>query len=182
MAEIKSSLEIALARAAALGGGGSEEIAREEGAKRGQVAARKLLIGQLEPTAMAAEMGSLSGEGKAAARRAAGRVLLEGLSQTPSRALAGLAALTERDSGAPQAIKRLSKALEAMAEAENQLADNLAAEMKDDLARAGISGSAVRPNPLAHPGFAQRREAALADGEKLYQAALRETAEVLDLA
>jgi len=171
-----------LARAAALGGGGSEEIAREEGAKRGQVAARKLLIGQLEPTAMAAEMGSLSGEGKAAARRAAGRVLLEGLSQTPSRALAGLAALTERDSGAPQAIKRLSKALEAMAEAENQLADNLAAEMKDDLARAGISGSAVRPNPLAHPGFAQRREAALADGEKLYQAALRETAEVLDLA
>jgi hypothetical protein len=180
MAEIKSSLEIALERAAALGGGGHEEIAREEGTKRGQVAARKLLLGELEPPALADELSSLAGEGKAAARQAALGLLLEAVPQMPPRALAGLRAVADNDEE-NQGIKSLALAINDIHEADEALAVELAKDMIGDLAQAGISGSAVVPNPAAHPDFDERRQAALADGFARYNAAAGELAEAFGL-
>jgi anti-sigma factor ChrR (cupin superfamily) len=180
MAEIKSSLEIAMERAAALGGGGKEEIAREEGAKRGQVAARKLLIGELESPALTDEISALAGEGRAAARQAAAGVLLEAVPQIPPRALAGLRALAEKEEE-EQGIRQLALAVNDIHEADLALAEELAGDMIQDLAQAGISGSAVTPNPTAHPQFNERRKEALSDGFRLYNEAAGELAEVFGL-
>lgn len=181
MAEIKSSLEIAMERAAALGGGGKEEIAREEGAGRGKVAARKLLIGELEPPALADEINSLAGEGKTAARQTAAGLLLEAVAQMPPRALAGLRALAENEEE-HRGIRALALAVNDIHEAEAALAEELAEDMIQDLAKAGISGSAVMPNYTAHPDYEERRKVALTGGFKLYYTAAGELAEAFGLA
>lgn len=181
MAEIKSSLEIAMERAAALGGGGKEEIVREEGTKRGQVAARKLLLGELELSALADEISALTGDGRAAARQAAAGLLLDAVPQAPPRALAGLRALADQEEQS-QGIKRLALAVNDIHEADAALAEEVAEKMIQELARDGIRGSAVMPNPTAHPDYQERRREALAGGFQLYNAAAGELAQAFGLA
>jgi hypothetical protein len=181
MAEIKSSLEIALERAAAMGGGGREEIDREEGMKRGQLTARKILLGELEPRALADETASLSGEGLSAARKAAAQILLEAVPQAPVPAIAGLEVLVDKGDGA-DALQSLIEAVAGIHKADNALAKELTLEMTAELSQMGIGGSAVTPNPMAHPAYQDRRKAALAEGFKRYNAAARQLAEVFGLA
>ncbi len=181
MAEIKSSLEIAMERAAAMGGGGREEIDREEGDKRGKVAARKFLSGDLDVSALTDEVGSLSGESLSAARLAASEILLDAVPQASDRALAGLGALV--GTGAEgDLVQRLAEAVVAIQEADAALAEEVAVDMTQELAQAGISGSAVMANPAAHPDYQERRKAALTDGFSQYNKATRELAEALGLA
>lgn len=180
MAEIKSSLEIAMERAAAIGGGGREEIDREEGAGRGKAAARKLLLGELDTSALSDEISSLSGEGLSAARLAAAQILLESVPHIPERALAGLGVLAGQGDKA-ELVKRLAQAVEAIQEADLALAEQVAEEMTRELAQAGISGSAVTANPVAHPDYEERRQAALSENFAQYNAAARELAEALGL-
>ncbi len=179
MAEIKSSLEIALERAAAMGGGDREELDREEGKKRGTAAARKLLSGDLDAPALADELASLAGEGRRAARKVAARILLEAVPQAPSRALAGLRALVGQGQ-AGQSLQRLSAAVGALQQAELDLDQALAQEAAAELEKAGITGSAVQPNPRAHPAYQQRRQAALAEGLREYNSAAQQLAEALE--
>ena len=185
MAEIKSSLEIAMERAAAIGGGGHEEIDREEGDKRGKVAARKLLTGELDTSALSDEIRSLSGEGLSAARSAAAQILLEAVPQAPDRALAGLGALVDQGAGqgdAGELVRRLAGVVMAIQEADAALAGEVARDMTRELAQAGISGSAVTANPAAHPDYLERRKAALSDGFMQYNNVARELAQSLGLA
>jgi hypothetical protein len=180
MAEIKSSLEIAMERAAAMGGGGREEIDRDEGEGRGKVAARKLLSGDLDPSAMNDEISSLSGEGLSAARLAAAQILLEAVPQFPDRALAGLGVLAgQGDTG--DMVQRLAGAVMAIQKADAALAEEVAMDMTQELAEAGISGSAVTANPAVHPDYAEKRKAALSDGFMHYNTATKELAEALGL-
>lgn len=180
MAEIKSSLEIALERAAAMGGGGREEIDRDEGEGRGKVAARKLLSGDMDPSALTGELSSLSGEGLSAARQAAAQILLEAVPQAPDRALAGLGVLAGQGAEG-ELVQRLAGAVMAIQQADAALSQELAQDLTLELARAGISGSAVRANPVAHPDYEERRKAALSDGFMQYNAVARELAEALGL-
>jgi hypothetical protein len=185
MAEIKSSLEIAMERAAAIGGGGREEIDRDEGDKRGKAAARKLLLGELDTSALSDEISSLSGEGLSAARLAAAQILLEAVPHIPDRALAGLGALVDQEVGQgdkAELVRRLAGAVMAIQEADLALAQEVAEDMTKELAEAGISGSAVTANPAAHPGYEERRQAALNEDFVQYNAAVRELAEALGLA
>lgn len=180
MAEIKSSLEIAMERAAAIGGGGREEIDREEGDKRGQAAARKLLLGELDTSALSDEMNALSGEGLSAARKAAAQILLEAVPQIPDRALAGLGVLAGREEKA-ELVQRLAKAVMDIQKADEVIFQEVAEDMTRELTEAGISGSAVTANPAAHPDYLERRKAALSDHFAQYNAAARELAEALGL-
>ncbi|MCB2228031.1 MAG: hypothetical protein KQH53_15230 [Desulfarculaceae bacterium] len=160
MAEIKSALEIALERAAALGAG--EDDSRREAEEQGRALARRLLEGE----APAAELTALE---PGPARQGAARALLEALSDDRAEALDGLRVLAgEAGEGAWQAVAR---ALDQRAEAREALHAELAAEMSGELAGLRIGGPALRPNPLAHPDHAARASQALSGPQAALRAA-----------
>ena len=152
MGEIKSSIEIALERAAAMGEGDGEELARSEGAKKGGAMARRLLNGDMDMQGFAAGLAEMQGPGLAAARVAAGEVLLAGMPGNPQASLLGVKALAD-SAGAPQAAEDVLAAAEAVRSASLGLEARLAEGLALQLRRAGISGSAVLPNPRAHPDY-----------------------------
>jgi hypothetical protein len=163
MAEIKSSLEIALERAARFGGGGKEDLAREEGKKRGLAAARRLLAGEETPQGLAARVEGQEGAARPAALAGAAGALVEALPGPEGpRALEGLRALA---AGRPE-LARLEEAAAGAQAAERDLHRRLAAEQARALAQAGIKGPAVRPNPEAHPEYDARRQAAAGEADR----------------
>lgn len=170
MAEIKSSLEIALERAAAIGGG-KEDLRREEGEGAGRSVGRKILNRDLAPAELAAALAALDEAARGYARREAARVLVEGLEQTPEPALAGLAALAGAEHPALAELRQRVAALEGGL---RELEAELAAELGAELARAGIGGPAARPNPKAHPAYAERAAAATAGARQAVEAAGRD--------
>jgi hypothetical protein len=141
-------------------------------------------LGELDTLALSDEISSLSGEGLSAARLAAAQILLEAVPHIPDRALAGLGVLVDQGAGQDdkaELVKRLAGAVEAIQEADLALAEQVAEEMTRELAEAGISGSAVTANPIAHPDYEERRQAALNDHFVQYNAAVRDLAEALGL-
>ncbi|MCF8033255.1 MAG: hypothetical protein K9K66_09045 [Desulfarculaceae bacterium] len=161
MAEIKSALEIALERAAALGAG--EDDSRREAREKGRALARRLLEGEAEPD-------DLAGLQAGAARLGAAGALLEALGGRQPAALEGLKALAV-GTPAVAVCEEVAAALEERAAAQDALHQQLAQEMAADLAALGAGGPAMRPNPAAHPEYAARAEDALAGAEKGLQAA-----------
>lgn len=179
MAEIKSTLEIALERAAAMGGGDRETLDREEAARRGKVAGRRVLNGNLKPAELVGELADLAPGARQAARAAAAQVLLDGVPDQKTLALPALKALCE-GTPAEDKVGELVEAVTAMDQAITSLAAALAAEQAERLKQAGITGSAVKPNPLAHPDYEARSKQAVAEpAARLAQAkqALRQALE-----
>lgn len=173
MAEIKSSLEIALERAASFGRADAED-ARREGDKKGRALARRCLAGDLPPDQLAGELGLVAGDQRAGARRGAAQALAEALGHGEAAASTGLAAITPAD-GAP-ALARLQKAAEARGQAVAGLERQLTLELAGTLADLGVSGSAAHPNPQAHPDYQARLEQAQAAADR---EAARAAAELL---
>lgn len=172
MADIKSSLDIAMERASAIGGGGKDELAREEGKKTGEVLARKLLLGDIDLDQFSSGLSEATGPGLLAARAAAGEILLAGMPGSPSNALFGLKTLAEA-AGMPEYADRVLAAAEDINKAAGQLEEDLALEMARDLTAAGIGGSAVMANPRVHPDYEQRAQAALGEAsQKLTEAGM----------
>lgn len=170
MAEIKSALEIALERAAALGAG--EDDSRREAQEKGRALARRVLEGEAGPE-------DLTGLEPAPARQAAAEALLAALAGGQLSALEGLRTLAGATPAA-DAWQGLASALEARAVARSKLHSELAQEMAGDLAAMGIGGPAVRPNPEAHPDYAARSEEAMAEADKGLQAAGERYREALE--
>ena len=164
MAEVKSALEIALERAAALGAG--EDDSRRQAQEKGQALARRCLEGDSTPAAAARELAGLPLEAVTAAAQA----LLEALQEGRVAALPGLEALCP--SGPAQtAYAALAQTQAQREKARQEVESALAQEMSQELAAQGIGGSAVRPNPAAHPDYAARCTAALAGAEAELKAA-----------
>ncbi len=164
MAEIKSALEIAMERAAALGEDQGQE-ARRQGRAQGKALARRYLEADLDRQGLAEALAAVESGQEEHARQGLCRVLLGALEEGRPRALAGLQLLAAEGEAAG-AWQKLAQAeedrLQSLAGAEAELA----AEMSGDLAQAGIAGSAVRPNPKAHPEYAPRVQGALAEAEE----------------
>lgn len=158
MAEIKSALEIALERAAALGAG--EDDSKRQAQGKGQALARQCLDGGMAPNDMAAQLAGLPSDSTTSAALA----LLEALAEGREDALPGLAALCPQGA-AKEAYALLVQAQAKRQEARQAVENELAGEMAQDLAEAGIGGSAVRPNPAAHADYDARCQAALAGAE-----------------
>lgn len=151
MAKIKSTIEIAMERAAALGGGSDQS--EEEGRKRGKVLARQVLDAALEPDEMAAKLAGLGADQRDHARRAAAEALLSAWEEGKTQAAQALAALAA-GSEAEEAARSLVELAANSAQAEDLFREELAALMKQRFASLGISGSAVRANPDAGPELA----------------------------
>ena len=168
MAHIKSSLEIALERAAAMVGDKSEDdtLEREEGKKQGAALARKVLLGDVAPSQMIAEMEGLGSAGQEEARKAATEIFLEAIPEQAAPALGGLGAL----GGRTPAFAAIHQAMEALQQAVIQLDQEAMEHLSRELAEAGISGSAVHPNPAAFGDWedmaAQRLHGPLSDLER----------------
>jgi hypothetical protein len=179
MAEIKSSIQIAMERAAALGdGGGQDEQDREEGKRQGRALGRRAAKGELTPEDLAISLGQLPPEQQDSARQAAALALLEDLDEGWQGRVAGLAALSA--AGRPQAQAAVVELARVLAQEERLAVDLhqvLAEELKAGLAAEGISGSAVHPNPAAHPQLKERYDQAVADLEPRRQAALAATSQ-----
>ena len=92
MAEIKSSLDIAMERAAAMGAAADDQ-AREDGRKAGKSLARRFLSGEIDTDRLAAELGGLNSGWIAFARTAAVERMWPDLEQGMAHAVAGLVAL-----------------------------------------------------------------------------------------
>lgn len=172
MAEIKSSIQIAMERAAALGaGGGHDEQAREEGKRQGRALGRRAAGGELAPEDLARRLQALPAEQRSAARQAAATALMEDMGEEWQARLAGLAALAA--GGAAQgAVVELARVLAMEGRLAEDLHQELAQELKAALAAQGIGGSAVRPNPASHPQLKERYEQAVAACEPRRLAAL----------
>lgn len=164
MAEIKSALEIALERAAALGSG--EDDSKREAQEKGQALARQSLGGDLAPTDMAEQLAGLP----TASTGAAARALLEALEQGREGALPGLEAICP-PGPAREACQGLTQAQARREQTRLEVEAELAKEMAGELAAKGIGGNAIRPNPLAHPEYEARRGAAMAGAEAELKAA-----------
>lgn len=159
MAEVKSSLEIAMERADAMGAAGKDDLLREDGQKCGQTLARKCVTGDVEPQALTSGIEELESGAQPYARKAAAEILLSALAHYPQQSMAGLEQLAGADSPALASLRNGLKNASAIG---SELDAQLGQELAGDLAQAGISGSAVRPNPQAHPQFGERLGAALA--------------------
>lgn len=165
MGEIKSSIEIAMERAAAMEGSDEEELLQAEAEKKGKILARRLLGGDLTLEGLGRELAELEERALPFARRSAARVLLEGMADNPQASLLGIRDLAQAAGAQAEALAVLSAA-EAIHSAAAGLEEELAREMARDLAREGISGSALAPNPQAHPQYDQRMESALAQASQ----------------
>lgn len=159
MAEIKSALEIALERAAALGSG--EDDSKRQAREKGQALARQCLEGDLTAQDLAAALAGLGLESTASAAQA----LLEALGQDRAGALPALEALGAAGP-AREAYEALVKVQARREEARRELDRELARDILGELAARGIGGSAVRPNPAAHPDYQARCDAALAGADQ----------------
>ncbi len=161
MGEIKSSIEIAMERAAAMGGGDEREMLQAQAEKQGKVLARRLLGGDLDLEGLARALAQVEEENLPVARRAAAQVLLEGMADNPQASLLGIRDLA-RAAGAQEEARAVLSAAEAIHGAAGRLEEELAREMAGELAGEGISGPALVPNPQAHPRYQERMEEALA--------------------
>lgn len=164
MAEVKSALEIAMERAAALGAG--EDDSKRQAQEKGQVLARQCLEGSLSAADMAAQLAGLPSDSVASAAQA----LLEALEGDRQGALPALEAMCSQGA-AKEAYAEVAQAQARREKARQELDSELAQGMLTDLAAKGISGNAVRPNPVAHPDYEARCAAALADAEAELKAA-----------
>ena len=162
MAEVKSTLEIALERAAALGGRDTEEEQRKEAAQKGQVAARKVLSGDVAPENIKGELTDLDGDYRAEAAREAARLLMEPLPRQRDLVLKSLSALLPEDGEPRERLLYLEKLLDGLHQATLDLSRDLGDELKEALAAKGFNGPALRVNPETHPGFEQRAQETLA--------------------
>ena len=162
MAEIKSTLEIALERAAALGGRDTAEEDRREAAQKGMVGARKVLSGDVAPKDIRSELSGLDDEYRTVAVREAARLLLEPLPGQRDLALESLSALVAAEGEQRERLLHLEKTLDKLHRATLDLSRELAAELKEQLAARGFGGPALKANPETHPEFEQRAQAALA--------------------
>lgn len=173
MAEIKSSIEIAMERAAAMEGKADDE-AKEEGIKHGKAAARRLLDNDVDGQGMAELIQARPDAQRPHALKAAVESLLEALLAGNDQALDGLEVLPL----ATDKVEAIIEAARGRFDAAGELYTTLAGEMSQQLTEMGISGSAVSPNPIANPELQQRMRQVLdSHGGKLQQAAeaLRET-------
>lgn len=170
MAEIKSSIEIAMERAAALEGRASDE-AKEEGIKHGKAAARRLLDNDVDAEGMADLIQSRPAEQRPHALMAAVELLLEVLLAGNDRTLDGLEALPLPESQ----VSALVEAARGRFDAAGAMYTKLAGEMSEELAAMGISGSAVSPNPIASPELQPRMQQALSG----HMSKLQDAAEAL---
>lgn len=150
-------------RAAALGRGDGHE-ARREGKTKGGALARRYMEGELEDDGLSAGLAELAPDQQEAARQGAAQALLLALDEGRPRALTGLRLLAG-EGPAAEAWQELAQAEEARRAALARVEKLMAAEMSQELAAAGISGSAVHPNPQAHPQYAARTQTALAETE-----------------
>lgn len=179
MAEIKSSIQIAMERAAALGaGGGRQDEAREEGRRQGKVWGRLAATGQLGAQELAERLEGLEPDARPEALSAAAAELLNSLEQESQRCLSCLGALAQ-DGPAQAPLARVARLMDQSGTLDQELNQELARELMEDLAAVGISGSAVHPNPLAHPDLEARQQAALADLEPRRQAAILDLRQAL---
>lgn len=160
MAEIKSSLEIALERAKALGGVDRKEAAAQEGKHKGAILARRLLAEDIEPQEMAESLSEISAEGRGPARLAAAEILLDKLAEDQKQALAGLQEIA-RGTPVAKAADDLIRSAQAIQDKVRALKGELALELAQVLMAAGISGSAVKANPQTHPQYQKRLDEAL---------------------
>ena len=164
MAEVKSALEIAMERAAALGAG--EDDSKRQAQEKGQALARQCLEGDLSPADMAVQLAGMAPDSTASAARA----LLEALGENREGALPALEAMCAQGA-AKDAYEALVRFQEQRERTRRELDRELAQDMLADLAARGIGGSALRPNPAAHPEYEARCAAALADAEAELKAA-----------
>lgn len=178
MAEIKSSIEIALERAAAFGAADKDEEKREEGRRQGKAWARRQAMGELAPSELRGLIDQLAGAEAEGARAEAGAVLVGEIKAGNRAAMAGLMALTSGTPAQPAAME-LARLLKAEEEVAMNVSRTLAGEMLAELAAEGISGSAVHPNPAAHPQLQARYAEAAAGLDAQRQAALRGLAKAL---
>jgi len=172
MAEIKSSLEIALERAAALGSADKDQERREEGRRQGKAWARRATLGELAPSELRGMVDQLGGAEAEGAFAAAGQTLLEEITAGNRAALASLIMLTNGHP-AQQAVKDLAQVLKAEEGVAIEVSRQLAAELAATLAAEGLSGSAVHPNPASHPQLQERFQQAAAGLQGQRSAALR---------
>ncbi len=160
MAEIKSSIEIALERAAAMGSA-SDDRARQEGRKKGKAMARRFMSGDIDTLRLGDELSRLDAAEASHARAAALETMATELERGEAAAAAGLqelAAGTEA-AAAADALQELARDQQ---EEEAALVGQLSLEMAEQLSAAGISGTAVVPNPGAHPELTARHDAIVA--------------------
>lgn len=172
MAEIKSSLEIALERAAALGNADKDDERREEGRRQGKAWARRAALGELAPSELRGFIDQLNGAAAQGAFAAAAGTLLEEITAGNRAALASLIMLTA-DHPAQAAAKDLAQVLKAEEGVAIEVSRQLATELAATLAAEGVSGSAVHPNPASHPQLQERFQQAAAGLQGQRSAALR---------
>lgn len=171
MAEIKSSIQIAMERAAALGQADSGEQDREDGKRQGRALGRRAASGELAPENLASSLAGLPQEQRDSARQAAALALLEDMEEGWQGRLTALAALA---AGGPAeaAVVELARVLAQEERLTVDLHAELAGELLAGLAAEGISGSAVHPNPAVHPQLKERYDQAVAACEPRRLAAL----------
>ncbi len=165
MAEIKSSLEIALERAAALAAADGMTERRPcpgRGRGQGRAAARRVMAGELAPAELARQLEAMEGARQRGARADAAAELLAALPAGQDLAMPGLLALGRAVPAAQAGLAALAAALRQVNQASLALRRELAAELGAEFAAAGLNGAALVPNPEAHPHFAERAQAALA--------------------
>ncbi|MBI5522226.1 MAG: hypothetical protein HY910_06315 [Desulfarculus sp.] len=179
MAEIKSSIQIAMERAAALGaGGGHDEQAREEGKRQGRALGRRAAGGELDPQALAGRLAALPEDQRPSARQAAAAALVEDMGDDWQARLAALAALAA-GTAAERTVVELARVLAMEERLADDLHQELAQELTAALAAQGIGGSAVRANPASHPQLKERYEQAVAACEPRRLAALEAVRQAL---
>lgn len=161
MTEIKSSIEIAMERAAAMGAAADDQ-AREEGRKKGKVLGRRFMSGDIDTGRLAAELARLEPGEASHARAVALEEMGPALESGDGAAAAGLQALAA-DTVASEAAEALLKLAQDQQDDEASLIARLSIEMAEQLAAAGITGSAVVPNPGAHPELTKRHDAIMAE-------------------
>lgn len=161
MADIKSSIEIALERAAAMGAASRDDVAAEEGRRQGKALGRRAAVGDMSPADLRATLDRLAAGERPAAMAAAGESLLAELEEARPQALPALVALAQ-GTPAEDPARELASVLGMEGKVEEQLNQELAAELLTQFQALGIGGAAVRPNPLAHPDLERRAGEALA--------------------
>ncbi|CAO0822308.1 conserved hypothetical protein [Desulfarculales bacterium] len=171
MVEIKSSIQIAMERVAALGQGDSGEETGEEGKRQGRILGRRAASGELAPESLVASLAQLPADQRDSARQAVALALVEDMAEAWQDRLTALAALA---AGGPAeaVVVELARVLAQEEHLTVDLHAQLAQELMGVLAAEGISGNAVHPNPAKHPQFKKRYEQAMITLEPRRLAAL----------
>ncbi len=178
MAEIKSSLEIALKRAADIAGRDDSDAELIEAGQTGQLLARKILGGALPAHDLGRELNKLSQRARPAARKTAAKGLLEKLPDSWFLVGPALEVLAD-DAGQGGLIGQLGHAVGALEEARSKAEKSLAHELTMQCEKLGICGSAVSPNPKAHPDYEPRTQTALREAALKLDALIDQLANLL---